>query len=189
MISSQANVEYWFRLLYECVRGSCYNVNVGVPAILSSLWFWTIIVGYLLSILAFIVIIYCLMQLYELRKREEEFYSTLIAAPQGREENRRWQHIQSLIESGRPSEWREAITEADILLDDVLGRAGYMGAGVGEKLKSATRADFHTLDDAWEAHKIRNQIAHEGSTFDLSETLAHRTVARFEAVFREFGAI
>jgi hypothetical protein len=36
---------------------------------------------------------------------------------------------------------------------------------------------------------VRNQIAHEGSSFDLSETLARRTLARFESVFREFELI
>ena len=75
------------------------------------------------------------------------------------------------------------------MLDDSLARRGYTGAGVGEKLMQVERTDLATLNDAWEAHKVRNQIAHEGSAFDISETLASRTIARYQAVFRELGAI
>ena len=71
----------------------------------------------------------------------------------------------------------------------MLTRNGYVGIGVGEKLKSADKVHFNTLQDAWEAHKVRNLIAHEGSAFDLSESLARRTIARYSAVFREFKVI
>jgi hypothetical protein len=71
----------------------------------------------------------------------------------------------------------------------MLSRQGYSGESIGEKLKSVETADFNTLSDAWEAHKVRNQIAHEGSAFNLSDSLARRTLAHYEAVFREFELI
>ncbi|MBI2409597.1 hypothetical protein HYV30_00960 [Candidatus Kaiserbacteria bacterium] len=186
----QLNVEYWYRLLYECLRGTCYGSADTFTGLLMRLWFWIVIVGYLLSLIGLFVIVYATMRLFELRKREEAYYTELIAPPGARgAENPRWQHIQSLMESSDPSRWREAITEADIMLDDLLTRKGYTGASIGEKLKSAVRSEFRTLDDAWEAHKVRNQIAHEGSAFDLSENLARRTIARYENVFREFDAL
>ena len=193
MPSSQANVEYWFRLLYECLHGGCYGGSVNTAqfsAWLAHLWLWVVIVGYILAVIALIVIIYCTMRLFELRKREEEYYGTLLLAPETEGGmNPRWLHIESLIAGTTPSEWREAIIEADIMLDDMLTKQGYEGESIGEKLKSVERSDFDTLDDAWEAHKVRNQIAHEGSAFDLSDTLARRTIARYGAVFREFKAI
>jgi hypothetical protein len=190
MPANQANVEYWFRLLYECLHGSCYGSMAGLAATLAHLWIWVIIIGYLLSIAGLFVIVYTTVQLFELRKREKEFYSTPILLPgTANAAHPRWTHIQSLLEGGSPSQWREAITEADIMLEDTLTRAGYAGNGVGEKLKSIDTADLKTLQDAWEAHKVRNQIAHQGSTFDLSETLASRTIAHYEAVFRELGVI
>ena len=189
---NQLNVEYWFRLLYECFRGTCYGPtgSVGLSAFLAHLWLWIVGIGYALSVVGLFVIIYCMMRLFELRRREEEYYSTLITAP-GAESggHPRWQHITSLIEGTTPSGWREAIIEADILLDDMLTKQGYTGDGVGEKLKSADRVNFSTLEDAWEAHKVRNQIAHEGSSFVISDTLARRTIARYENVFREFKVI
>ena len=190
MPGNQLNVEYWYRLFYDCIRGACYGSANGFAALLIQLWFWIIILGYALSIAGLFVIVYTTVRLFELRKREAQYYGTLITPPEAPGgENPRWKHIESLMEGASASQWREAITEADIMLDDLLMRRGYTGVGVGEKLRSATRTDFHTLDDAWEAHKVRNQIAHEGSAFDLSETLARRSIARYEAVFREFDAL
>jgi len=130
------------------------------------------------------------VRLFELRKREKEYYNTLLIPP-GAEGGSlpRWEHIQALIEGASPSEWKEAIIEADIMLDDVLKEQGYVGDGVGEKLKTADPHRFTTFQRAWDAHKVRNQIAHEGSAFALSDTTARRTIANYEAVFRELKVI
>ncbi len=189
MVGNQTNVEYWFRLLYECFHGSCYgSVNLTwLSAWLAHVWLWIIVIGYILAVLALIIIIYATVRLFELRKREEEYYGTLILAPEeAGGANPRWLHIEELASSTNSSDWRSAIIEADIMLDDMLTKQGYDGESIGEKLKAVESSDFNTLDDAWEAHKVRNQIAHQGSAFDLSETLARRTIARYESVFREF---
>jgi hypothetical protein len=82
-----------------------------------------------------------------------------------------------------------AIIEADIFLDETLNEAGYVGVSLGEKLKSANPQSFTTIQDAWEAHKVRNEIAHVGSDFILTRKIAQDTLLRFERVFREFGVI
>ncbi|PIR82920.1 hypothetical protein COU19_03220 [Candidatus Kaiserbacteria bacterium CG10_big_fil_rev_8_21_14_0_10_56_12] len=187
MQTEQANVEYFFRLLYDLIFGAHGAGGDFYAVFFQHLWLWIIGVGYTLSAIGFFLIIFETVQLFELRQREEEYYSTLLvpppAVPAG---NTRWLHIQSLMGQTSPSAWREAITEADIMLDDILTDRGIEGANLGEKLKAA---DFLTLDDAWEAHKVRNQIAHQGSAFDLTETLAQRTIQRYQNVFREFRAI
>lgn len=184
----QLNIELFFRLLYDCLRGACYG-STGFSG-LAHLWLWIVIIGYVVSVIALIVIVYSIMRIFELRKREEQHYRTLLVTPDKEEGTHpRWAHIQSLAEGSSQSEWREAIIEADIMLDDVLTREGYEGDGVGEKLKAADPAQFRTLRNAWDAHKVRNQIAHEGSAFDLSETVARRALAHYEAVFREFKTI
>lgn len=192
MPANQLNVEYWFRLLYECIYGACYDpINFStILALIERLWFWVIIAGYTLSVFGLLVIVYTTMRLFKLREKEELLYGTPLVSPESKKEvSSRWQHIESLASGTSMSEWREAIIEADIMLDDVLTQQGYVGEGVGEKLKSADSKHFNTLQDAWEAHKVRNQIAHEGSSFNLSAELARRTIARFAAVFHEFKAI
>ncbi len=189
--SSQINIEYFFRLLYDCLRGACYG-SVGLAgflALLARLWLYIIFIGYAVAVVGLIFIVYALIELFELRRQEAEKYGTVLLAPSASEENKRWKHIESLIGGSTPAEWREAIIEADIMLDEMLAREGYQGDGVGERLKQVEPADFNTLEGAWEAHKVRNQIAHEGSAFDLSATFARRTIAQYESTFREFGII
>ncbi len=190
-MAEQINIEYFFRLLYELFFGANGGIDLsGLQALIAKVWTVIVVVGYLLSIIGFFIIVYVTLKLFELRRREEEYYTTVIGgAPQAPDQNPRWQHIQMLLEGGSASGWREAITEADILLDDVLSQRGYVGDSVGDKLKQVDRGDLSALDDAWEAHKIRNRIAHDGSAFELSETLAHRTIQRYEAVFREWRAL
>jgi len=104
-------------------------------------------------------------------------------------ENKKWVKVKEHASSANPSDWRLAILEADILLGDLLTKLGYKGEGIGEQLKSVERIDFQTLDLAWEAHKIRNSIAHEGSDFVLSPNEAKRVIGLFEEVFKEFRYI
>lgn len=102
------------------------------------------------------------------------------------EKQERWKHIQDLIKSYNSSDWRQAIIEADIILEEMLEKMGYDGVTIGDKLKVIERSDFVTLDKAWAAHKVRNQIAHDGSNFKLTRDVAEKTIRDFEDVFREF---
>lgn len=103
--------------------------------------------------------------------------------------NEKWELVLKHINSENPADWRLAIIEADIMLEDLLEASGYHGETVGDRLKAVEPSDMLTLDQAWEAHKVRNRIAHSGSDFDLSEREAKRVVALFESVFKEFEII
>ena len=98
----------------------------------------------------------------------------------------KWNSVTTKIESDNESDWRQAIIEADIILGDILTTEGYKGEGIGEQLRRVDKADFHTLDQAWEAHKIRNLIAHEGSSHPLNKYEARRVINLFHQVFKEF---
>ena len=106
----QANVEYWFRLLYECLRGTCYGVSsaTGFSEWLVRLWLWIIGVGYLLSFLALFVIVYTTVRIFQLRKREAIYYGTVIPMTGAETGSPRWKHIESLSGGTSASEWREA---------------------------------------------------------------------------------
>lgn len=94
--------------------------------------------------------------------------------------------IQGYLSSQSEALWRIGIMEADNVLLEVLTEKGYQGDGVGEKLKGAS---FKTIDLAWDAHKIRNRIAHEGSDFQLTEREAKRAFMLYESVLRDLKAI
>lgn len=100
--------------------------------------------------------------------------------------NEKWEQVLKLLESDSASDWKLAILEADIMLEEILDKMGYDGDTIGEKLKNVEQSDFETLDYAWEAHKIRNAVAHEGSDFLLNQREAKRTIALYKKVFEEF---
>jgi hypothetical protein len=103
--------------------------------------------------------------------------------------NPRWEQVRELANTTSESDWRLAILEADIMLGDLLKEQGYRGEGIGERLRDANPLQFHTLDLAWTAHKVRNDIAHAGSDFHLSQREANSTIDLYRRVFEEFDYI
>lgn len=103
--------------------------------------------------------------------------------------NQKWLNIVKNINSESPSDWKLAILECDIILGDILEKMGYLQPSISEKLKAIEPSDFTSIESAWEAHKIRNAIAHEGSDFVINQREAKRVVGLYEVVFREFAYI
>ncbi len=75
------------------------------------------------------------------------------------------------------------------MLADLLAVRGYVGDTLGEMLRGANKQQFTTLDLAWEAHKMRNALAHLGEAFPLSERDTKATVDLYRRVFEEFDYI
>lgn len=104
-------------------------------------------------------------------------------------ENPKWVLVESHINSDDANKWKLAILEADIILSELLDKLNLPGEGVGEKLKAVEESDFMSIEEAWEAHKIRNAIAHQGSDFLLTQREAKRVVKLYKKVFEEFKII
>ncbi len=143
-----------------------------------------------ITLLFIVGIIYVKFRSYEI-KRIEEVKKKILEINEKKvserpAENKKWLKVQEHVRSANPSDWRLAILEADILLNEILEKMGYKGMTIGDKLKTVERADFNNLDAAWEAHKIRNSIAHEGSDFAINQKEAMRTISLYEQVFKEF---
>lgn len=114
---------------------------------------------------------------------------SLDSEPAQNEKMGRWQKIVKLSESENQSDWRLSIIEADIMLDELLEKLQLPGDTMGEKLKAVEPSDFTTIESAWEAHKARNMIAHEGSDFLINQREIRRIISLYEAVFKEFYLI
>ncbi len=103
--------------------------------------------------------------------------------------NLQWEKVLMHSASESESDWRLAILEADIMLSELLENLSLPGDTIGEKLKAIERSDFLTLDNAWEAHMTRNNIAHKGMNFMINKELVRRTIALYQTVFEEFNII
>lgn len=167
--------------------GDIWDVIVGV--LRHNVWPFIEWFGFALSIFSVWVIVISYRGLSAIHKEERAVYhpdSTHI--PPGtaaKMKNAKWEKIVELISSANQSDWRLAIIEADIMLDEMLRNKGYHGDSVGDMLKSVDKSDLLTLDAAWEAHKIRNQVVHGGDDFPLNEREAKHALALYESVFKE----
>lgn len=160
---------------------------------LATAWYWFSIVSFAFSVLLLIGIIYAVIragQLSAIQQAELAEAERAWRHAQGTlGSNSKWAEIETHATSGNPGDWRLAIIEADIMLDALLTEEGYPGGSVGEKLKSARPESFASLQDAWDAHKIRNDIAHRGSDFVLTQRSVTEAIAKYRRVFEEFGAV
>ncbi len=189
------NLDYLFSLAYRFVE-SLLSVNwLGV--------IYTIVV--LMAIALITVILYSLVRLYEIKQEEDKKMksiasvpppfgistgpSALDSAPVTGKHNEIWNHIRERLLSDNASDWRLAIIEADIYMDRLLDQKGFHGDTVGDKLKQISPAELSSVQIAWEAHKVRNRIAHEGSAFALTMPESRRVLSYYEIVFRDLEVI
>ncbi len=176
------NLEYFFLLIYNFFTGAHI---VAAPEHIRAIWKTFSFFSTFISLLFLSVAIYSYVRLRAIRRDEVKKYGyvPLVESPRERHDPR-WQRVEALMSSLNENDWRQAIIEADVMLDDMLKGMGYPGDTLGERLKSIESSDFETLNDAWEAHKIRNEIAHGGLDYHLDRRRAQHAVNLFGNVFR-----
>ena len=102
--------------------------------------------------------------------------------------NARWEEIGRHINSTREAEWKFAVIEADKLVDELLKGAGFPGDTMGDRLMNIQPGQLTTLQNLWEAHKIRNRLVHDVNYF-LRYTEAKRAVGLYEKTLKELQAL
>lgn len=146
----------------------------------------------LLSLICCAAIIYCALRIWQIRQAEWAQFSQAAHTVAGEDIPRtqlRWNRVLEHAQSDDEHKWRLAILEADIMLNELLDLQGYKGETMADKMKQVPRAQFNSIDDAWEAHRVRNRVAHEGSEHRLSEREKNTVINLYERIFREFGFI
>lgn len=156
--------------------------------------YWTlwIAIVVILSLLLTTSIIYCALRIMQVRRHERDRWRAAAHTVQAKDIPKtqlRWNRVLEQVHSDNEQAWRLAILEADIMLNELLDVLGYRGETMAEKMKQIDRTRFHTVDLAWEAHGIRNQIAHQGLAKKLDSREARRTIMLYEKVFKEFSFV
>ncbi len=82
----------------------------------------------------------------------------------------------------RGQDFKNAVMEADKLLDHALSQFGLSG-NLGSKLKKAPHL-FRDLNNLWAAHKVRNNIAHQ-MNYQVDEGTYKRTMLAFKQAFKD----
>lgn len=102
--------------------------------------------------------------------------------------SREWQKIVDRLRKGLESEAKLAVIEADDLLKKILGKIGYEGETLGEKLKKVNKATLPNLDEVLEAHRIRSNITHDPS-YRLTLDKAGEVLAAYKRALLELEVL
>ena len=142
----------------------------------------------IVGLVLFGAIVWVKLRYKEVHHKDHKMFEPIhIEEIEAKEKTVQWQIVLNHLASENPAEWKLGVMEADNMLDEILELSGYRGESLGEKLKSMDPSELKTYNEAWEAHKVRNQIAHEGSNMDFSKKIARDAIVKFEKVFKELG--
>jgi len=94
----------------------------------------------------------------------------------------KWQEVERLVDQSRS---KEAIFEADKLLDFVFHKINLRGETFADRLKAAEKI-LTNYQDLWTAHKLRNKLAHE-LDFQPSFREAQRAIDTFDQAIRRLS--
>lgn len=163
----------------------------GFLGFLDGTWSVYVVIAYIFSFIFLVLYIYAAINEdkygdieHDLIHAEEEAYAMKMS---GGIKSDKFAELQAHLDSENPNDWKLAIIEADIILDDTLKRQGYAGPTLGDRLKSISPESLHSIRDAWDAHMVRNKIAHAGADFVLTQKIARETIMQYERVFKELG--
>jgi len=148
------------------------------------------IISLLFSIFLIIFIINILFKIRKNIKKDLNIIakSVVISNSFKKDLDKKWQVIINRLEKGSDSDYKIAIIEADNIFDDLLKKMGYQGNDMGERLKQITKNQLANIDDLWQAHKIRNRIAHEPS-FKLTQLQAKRAIEIYQRATQDLESL
>jgi hypothetical protein len=148
--------------------------------------------GIALTVLFGVILLFVLLKRRELEQplpapAQEQTDTAAMPVPRG-PMRPQWERILAQMDSPRENDWRQAVIEADTLADLALAKAGFPGAGLGERLMNIGGGKLATMDGLWWAHKLRNRVAHEVGSF-LRYTDARQAIGYYEQTLNELETI
>lgn len=153
------------------------------------------VLSVLISMLCIFIIIFSLVRLYEIqvfdaKEIEHEINHALAKDKEtDKSQNPRWKYILTLVESPNDSDWRIAIIEADSLLEESFKEKDLIGNNMSELLEDAKSNGYPSIQSAWDAHLVRNRIAHEGQEFSLTQVEVRRVIKLYQNIFEDLNII
>lgn len=183
------NLEFIYYQIYRLLTGEFFGFG-NLYKIVSETSIAFAPYSVIISLLSIVGIVYCFRRLHHIEHEMIAQFAEVEAGGMVAEmPNKRWARIINHLNSDNESDWRLAILEADIILAEMLNSMGYQGDTIADKLRGIEKSDFNSINAAWEAHKIRNIVAHEGGDRRIDNRAARQVILLYEQVFREFRFI
>ena len=99
-----------------------------------------------------------------------------------------WDRIVKKIDTGRETEYKLAVIEADSLTDDMLKKSGYSGRTFEEKVKNLSPSILKDKDRLLIAHRNRNQIVADPD-FELDADQTRKILEEYKLVLASLGLL
>jgi len=144
-------------------------------------------------ILSVFFIFFIIILLFKIRKNIKKALLAIaksVTAPDlpKKELDKKWSSVMNKLEKNNESDYKLALIEADNIFDDLLRKIGYQGEDMGERLKQITEAQLANIDELWQAHKVRNRIAHEPG-FKLTYSQAKRAIEIYQQAMEDLEVL
>ena len=147
------------------------------------------IIGLLVTIALVVGIAIHMSRLNWIKSRVNRYRHAILNADPAREQTKKsWKEIERHFFAGDENDLKVAVIEADKALDNALRNAGVIGANLGDRLKKVKSAQLPNIEDVWQAHKLRNQIAHEDA-MSLKRDLAEKALTIYKTALENLGAL
>jgi len=95
-----------------------------------------------------------------------------------------WLKAKKRLDTGSESEYKLAVIEADSLLNDILEKMGFKGDNLEDRLKQATKVVLPGVEEACEAHKIRNNVVYDPD-YKLTLEQAQKALGIYEKALQD----
>ena len=147
-------------------------------------------IGFLVSLIFAVLLLWVILRSREKIADELEEIKTALNPPKPGEGkyDARWKEVREHLTSFREAEWKFAIIEADKIAEAALKEAGFPGETIGERMTLITKDQLVSIDDLWQAHKLRNIIAHDHN-YQVRYAEVRESIERYEKTLRELGVL
>ena len=99
----------------------------------------------------------------------------------------RFLEIENKFKKENPTSYAITVINGDKLLDKAMMEMGVPGKTMGDRMKRCGDK-FTNLNGVWQAHKLRNAIAHE-TDVEVSYKRAYNALAIYKQALKDLGAI
>jgi len=149
-----------------------------------------VIAGYL-TIVLLGLLVWVIFHAFRMVRAQDKALLHVLDKPETEEEAEAmymddWGQIKQFANSMQEAEWKLAVIQADKLVDEMLKVQGFQGESMGERLMSIDPNRYLTLQELWEAHKLRNLLVHDISR-SISKGQAVAAVESYERFLMELG--
>lgn len=152
------------------------------------LYFKYILIVYSVILLIAVILVLIHSRPKKIVKQIERDLEAMFQRERGKEFTGKWQEILKRLALPEEASYRIAVIEADKFFEEAMRRLGYVGENFSDRLKQIHPTEIKNLNEVWQAHRVRNSLAHDPD-FKLSHGEAAKAVDAFEKALQDLEVI